>query len=128
MRRDRAGPILVAEDNAVSLLILRTMLRRQGFEPLVAADGVEAIEMAARHAPGLILMDLHMPRLGGMAAAAAIRGGGARARLVAVTADAGAEVRDACRAAGFDDVLAKPIVLEELAATVRAVLGVTQAA
>lgn len=128
MPPDRAGPILVVEDNQVNLLILRTMLRRQGFEPLVAADGIEAIEMAARHAPGLILMDLHLPRLGGFAAAAAIRQGGARATLVAVTADAGDEVRAACVAAGFAGVLAKPIVLEELAATVRACLGVTQAA
>jgi CheY-like chemotaxis protein len=119
MRRDGRAPILVAEDNQVNVLVLRAMLRRHGYEALVAGDGVEAIAMAARHAPGLILMDLHMPRLGGFAAAAAIRRSGLPAAIVAVTADAGAEARAACSDAGFDGVLEKPIVLGELIATVR---------
>ena len=62
-----------------------------------------------------------MPRLDGFAAAGGDppRGGGAGPAIVAVTANAGAEVRDACRDAGFAGVLAKPIVLDELIATVR---------
>jgi CheY-like chemotaxis protein len=77
--------------------------------------------MSARHQPRLVLMDLQMPRLDGFAAAAEIsRGAGdERPVIVAVTANASAEVRAACRDAGFAGVLAKPVVLEELIATVR---------
>ena len=73
---------------------------------MVAADGVEGIELSDRHQPRLILMDLQMPRLDGFAAAAEIRRGWRRGpAIVAVTANAGGEVRDACEAAGFAGVL-----------------------
>ena len=116
-----AAPILVVEDNEVNATILRAMLRKHGYEPVLAKNGEEGIEMSRRHRPGLVLMDLQMPRLDGFAAASAIRAacGGEGPAIVAVTANAGADVRDACRAAGFASVLAKPIVLDELIATVR---------
>jgi CheY-like chemotaxis protein len=116
-----ATPILVVEDNEVNATILRAMLRKHGYEPILAKNGEEGIEMSRRHRPRLVLMDLQMPRLDGFAAASAIRAacGGAAPAIVAVTANAGAEVREACRAAGFASVLAKPIVLDELIATVR---------
>ena len=74
------------------------MLRKRGYEPVVASDGVEGIEMTDRHQPRLVLMDLQMPRLDGFAAAAEIRRqpGGAGPVIVAVTANAGGDVRDAC--------------------------------
>ena len=114
-------PILVVEDNEVNAMILRAMLRKHGYEPVLAKNGEEGVEMTRRHRPGLVLMDLQMPRLDGFAAASAIRAacGGAVPAIVAVTANAGADVREACRAAGFASVLAKPIVLDELIATVR---------
>ena len=92
---------------------------------MVAADGVEGMAMTDRHHPRLILMDLQMPRLDGFAAAAEIlrKAGGAGPAIVAVTANAGGEVRDACAAAGFACVLAKPVVFDELIATVRRLLG-----
>ena len=115
------APILVVEDNEVNAMILRAMLRKHGYEPVLAKNGEEGVEMTRRHRPGLVLMDLQMPRLDGFAAASAIRAacGSAVPALVAVTANAGADVREACRAAGFASVLAKPIVLDELIATVR---------
>jgi CheY-like chemotaxis protein len=77
--------------------------------------------MNEQHHPRLILMDLQMPRLDGFAAAAEINrnAGEETPVIVAVTANAGADVRAACRAAGFAGVLAKPVVIEELIATVR---------
>jgi CheY-like chemotaxis protein len=113
----QSDAILVVEDNQVNALILRAMLRKRGFEPLLAVDGREGIELSTRHRPRLILMDLQMPHLDGFAAADEIRrrqrGDGAP-MIVAVTANATREVRDACREAGFAAVLAKPIILHEL--------------
>jgi two-component system, sensor histidine kinase and response regulator len=116
-----AGPILIVEDNQVNALILRSMLRKHGYEPVVAADGVEGIALSEQHHPRLILMDLQMPRLDGFAAAAEISrsAGEASPVIVAVTANAGDDVRAACREAGFAGVLAKPVLIEELIATVR---------
>ena len=117
-----ASPILIVEDNEVNAMILRAMLRKLGHEPAMAQDGREGIEAADRLRPRLVLMDLQMPRLDGMAAASSIRALGVgedETVLVAVTASAALEVRNACEGAGFACVLAKPIVLGELAALLR---------
>jgi CheY-like chemotaxis protein len=113
--------ILVVEDNPVNAMILRAMLRKRGHDPLMACDGREGVEMAARHRPSLILMDLQMPRLDGIAAAWEIRrtAGTPAPVLVAVTANAAGDVRSACRVAGFAAVLAKPIVFDALIEIVR---------
>ena len=111
------GAVLVVEDNAVNAMILGAMLRKLGHEPLMARDGFEGIEIAGRLRPRLVLMDLQMPRLDGLAAASSIRAlgvGEEQTVLVAVTASAAREVRNACEDAGFACVLAKPIVFEEL--------------
>jgi CheY-like chemotaxis protein len=119
------GAILIVEDNEVNALVLRTMLRKRGYDPVVAVDGVEGVELNERHRPRLILMDLQMPRLDGFAAAAEIRrkAGGRGPTIVAVTANAGGDILDACEAAGFACVLTKPIDYEDLIATVRRLLG-----
>ena len=113
--------ILIVEDNQVNSMILRAMLRKHGWEPLVAADGVEGVEMTLRHRPSLILMDLQMPRLDGFAAAGEIRKrlDGPVPVIVAVTANVEPAVRAACVGAGFSDVLAKPVAMEELISAVR---------
>jgi CheY-like chemotaxis protein len=120
-----AGAILIVEDNEVNALVLRTMLRKRGYDPVVAVDGIEGVELNDRHRPRLILMDLQMPRLDGFAAAAEIRrkAGGAGPTIVAVTANTGGDVLDACEAAGFACVLTKPIVYDDLIATVRRLLA-----
>ena len=90
----------------------------------LAEDGQAALD-AVEAAGGLgafdvVLMDLHMPRLGGLAAVAALRAAYPRSscptRIVAVTADAFDHTRDACLAAGFDAWVAKPFRVEDLAA------------
>ena len=114
--------ILVVEDNDVNAMILRAMLRKLGHEPVMATDGFEGIEAAGRLRPRLVLMDLQMPRLDGLAAAGIIRSLGVSERetiLVAVTASAALEVQNACEDAGFACVLAKPIVIGELEALLR---------
>ena len=113
--------ILIVEDNDTNALILRAMLRRHGYETMVATDGVEGVEMTTRLRPSLVLMDLHMPRLDGFAAAAEIRrrAGSQSPAIIAVTANASPEVHAACLACGFAAVLSKPVFLDALAATLR---------
>jgi CheY-like chemotaxis protein len=59
--------ILVADDNETNRYILRTRLRSQGYELLEAADGQEALSVARRHHPDLILLDVMMPKINGVA-------------------------------------------------------------
>lgn len=112
----RAGTrrALVAEDDAVNGLLLRSMLLRQGFEVVETSDGAAALEAARAGRFDIILLDLRLPRLDGLAVAAAIRKherekGSAPATLMAVTADARPESREAALAAGFDRFVPKPL-------------------
>ena len=115
------GVILIVEDNRTNALILRTMLQKSGYASVVATDGAEGVEMADRLKPRLVLLDLHMPRLDGFAAAAEIRrrAGSQAPAIVAVTANASPEVHAACLACGFSAILSKPVFLDALAATLR---------
>lgn len=112
--------ILIVEDNDVNLMVLRSLLRKKGYEPLVAKDGVEGMEMAVSHRPRLILMDLNMPRMDGFASAAEIRRRlpGHDMVIVAVTANVTDEQIEACEAAGFAGLLPKPLDFAVLNATV----------
>jgi signal transduction histidine kinase/CheY-like chemotaxis protein len=121
----RSLAILVAEDNDINALLVRNLLTRLGHRPVMAADGGEATAafVAARAAGtpfDLVLMDLHMPGINGIEAAGLIRaaesGGARRTPIVALTADAFPENRDACIAAGINGFLTKPLDRERLMA------------
>jgi CheY-like chemotaxis protein len=117
----KRGPILIVEDNHVNVLVLRSMLRKFGYDALVATDGAEGVAMALGFRPRLVLMDINMPGMDGITAAAAIRAedGDRPTPIVAVTADITAGQRAACHAAGFQGLLLKPIVVNDLIGTVR---------
>ena len=117
---EAGSAILIVEDNHTNALILRAMLRKNGYEAVVASDGAEGVEMADRLRPPLVLLDLHMPRLDGFAAAAEMlrRADGAPPVIVAVTANVSPEVHAACLASGFIAVLPKPVMLGTLISTV----------
>jgi signal transduction histidine kinase/CheY-like chemotaxis protein len=118
--------VLVAEDNEINALLTRALLIKLGHRPTVAANGAAAIEswLAARagNAPyDRILMDLHMPGMDGLEAARRIRAnevelGAPRTPILALTANASAEDRESCLAAGMDGFLVKPLDRERLAA------------
>ncbi|HEY1543995.1 MAG TPA: ATP-binding protein, partial [Xanthobacteraceae bacterium] len=125
-RRTDAGlAILVAEDNEINALLARALLARLGHRPTIATTGTQAIEswLAARATDepyDFVLMDVHMPELDGIAAARRIReieaaGSAPRTPIVALTANAYGEDRDACLAAGMDAFLTKPLDRERLA-------------
>jgi signal transduction histidine kinase/DNA-binding response OmpR family regulator len=116
--------VLVAEDNDINALLVRALLHRLGHRPSVVVNGAAAVEtfLAAARADtpyDLVLMDVHMPELDGMEAtkrirAAEIAHGLPRTRIVALTANAFGEDRDACLAAGMDDFLVKPLDRDRL--------------
>ncbi len=106
--------VLVAEDDAVNSLLLRSMLLRQGYEVVEVNDGAAALEAATASRFDIVLLDLRLPKVDGLAAAAAIRRheretGSAAATLMAVTADGRPETREAALAAGFDRYVQKPL-------------------
>lgn len=116
---DHAPRVLVVEDDPVSQLVAVRMLQRIGCAVRTAVCGAEAITWVARERFDLILMDCRLPDIGGPAAARVIRKGPqGGVPIVALTACNGQEVRAACRAAGMNDFLDKPLSLEALSAAV----------
>jgi CheY-like chemotaxis protein len=91
--------------------VLSLELRQRGCRVVTAADGQEAVETALLAHPDLILMDLHMPRLDGLAAAAQIRAHGelGAVPIIAVTAFDTYGIREAALEAGCQDYLLKPL-------------------
>jgi signal transduction histidine kinase/CheY-like chemotaxis protein len=110
--------ILLAEDNPVNRKLALRILAKLGYDADVAIDGLEAIAALERSTYDVVLMDIQMPELDGLEATRRIRArwpdGGPR--IVAMTANALAEDREASLAAGMDDYLAKPIRVDELTA------------
>lgn len=105
------GSILVADDNEDCRMALRALLESLGYEVHEAADGEEAVEVARRVQPDLVLMDIMMPGVDGLEATRRLRSdsGLDDTRIVAVSAMEGA--CQASRSAGCDDCILKPIDL-----------------
>lgn len=114
----RRGRVLLVEDNPVNQLVAKGMLGKLGCDVVVAAHGVEALDQLEHDEFDLVLMDCNMPVMDGYEASRQIRQSGRWPHLpiVALTANAMAEERERCRAAGMSDYLAKPFRREELAA------------
>jgi signal transduction histidine kinase/CheY-like chemotaxis protein/integral membrane sensor domain MASE1 len=102
--------VLVVEDAPVNQKLMRLMLTKLGCDVTLASDGVEAISAVSARAFDIVLMDCQMPHMDGFAATRQIRSKELNTRMpiVALTANAFAEDREACLAAGMDDVLVKP--------------------
>jgi CheY-like chemotaxis protein/HPt (histidine-containing phosphotransfer) domain-containing protein len=115
-----AGHILVVEDNPTNQKVIRAMLGALGLSCTVIDDGRQAVNLIADgDVFDLILMDIQMPVLDGYGATAQIRQreaelGEPHRTIIALTADAFAEDRERCLAAGMDDFLSKPIDVHQL--------------
>ena len=134
----RVLQVLVAEDHPVNRLYLAAVLARLGLQARLVSNGQEAVDAVAT--PGkdvgdgqaqapydLVLMDVQMPVMDGVAATEAIRalpGPQAQVCVVAITADVLADTQQRCQAAGMNDLLTKPLILDDLQAMLRKHFGV----
>ncbi|MBV2192963.1 MAG: response regulator, partial [Azonexus sp.] len=121
LARDHAGVhVLLAEDEPINQLIARELLEEVGLRVSVADNGEQAVELVATNTYVLVLTDMQMPVLDGLDATRQIRQlpGGADLPIIAMTANAFAEDRARCLAAGMNDFIPKPIDPDLLYATV----------
>jgi PAS domain S-box-containing protein len=108
--------ILLVEDNSVNQMVAQLLLKRLGYQIDTVENGFEAIQATQNKRYDLILMDLQMPKMDGLTATKLIRSRplNSKAQIVAMTADAMPEDRQACFDAGMDDYISKPVVLSEI--------------
>ncbi|HEU4530873.1 MAG TPA: response regulator, partial [Steroidobacteraceae bacterium] len=115
------GRLLLVEDNPVNQRVALHMLDKMGYQVELAQNGVEAVQKLASARYDLVLMDCQMPEMDGFEATRTIRDPASRVLdhdvpVVAMTANAFAEDRERCLAAGMNDFLAKPVDRQTLAA------------
>jgi CheY-like chemotaxis protein len=114
------GRVLVVDDHAANRRLARAVLERVGYRVVEAADGTSALAAATGSPPDLVLLDIAMPGLDGLAVIRSLRADPRTrgVRVVALTALASAEDRERIMAAGFDGFVAKPIEAASLEAAV----------
>jgi CheY-like chemotaxis protein len=120
------GTVLVVEDSLVNQEVCQAMLESAGFDVDIANDGREGVERAASKRYDAVFMDLQMPGMDGFEATRRIRteeassgGPGRRTRIIALTANATADDREAAAAAGMDDFISKPFSQDQLVNALR---------
>jgi len=114
--------ILLAEDNDINRLLAVKLFERLGYSVHAVGNGREVYERLKQEAFDIVFMDVQMPEWDGLEATRQIRSAelqGNQPVIIAMTAFAGQDDKDACREAGMDDYIAKPIMLEEIEGMVR---------
>ena|ERR1044071_8508544 len=111
-----AQTILVVEDFEDNRFMMRRLLEMSGYRVVEAVNGEQAVEAAERERPDLILMDLSLPKLDGLAATRRIReqAGAARVPIVAVSAHDTTDFHADALAAGCNEYVTKPIDFDQL--------------
>lgn len=113
--------ILIAEDNLINQKLVTIVLNKLGYEPEVANDGEQTVEMFKAKLYDVIFMDMQMPLIDGIEATKIIRNHLQlkQPQIIAMTANASAEDRERCFKAGMNDYISKPAKLEELIAVLK---------
>jgi CheY-like chemotaxis protein len=125
-RLDQPLRVLLAEDNATNQLVFSKLIQGFNVDVTIAANGREALEQAASRTFDIVFMDMRMPEMDGLEATRAIRALGgpwARIPIVALTANAFADDIKACRDAGMDEFVSKPMRKKVLVATLAQMLA-----
>jgi type II secretory ATPase GspE/PulE/Tfp pilus assembly ATPase PilB-like protein/CheY-like chemotaxis protein len=120
--------VLVVEDSPTIVSVVKYFLELEGFDVLVAEDGLVGLEMALRERPDVIVSDVHMPGMGGVAMVKALRADArmSRVRIIMLTSETSVESETEGLAAGADDFISKPVEPRRLAARVKALLARTR--
>jgi signal transduction histidine kinase/CheY-like chemotaxis protein len=125
----RSLRLLLAEDNLINQKVAVRVLERLGYRVDVVADGQEALAAVEQRRYDVVLMDVQMPNMDGLEATRRIRARGAgtdQPHIIAMTANAFAEDKAECLAAGMDDYLSKPVRSEDLAAALERVVSAAE--
>jgi CheY-like chemotaxis protein len=121
-----AKTVLVIEDDMDARFVLGAILNYDGYRMLSAADGAQGVALACRHLPDIIIMDVHMPGMGGLEAAAALRDD-ERTRSIPIVAISGdwevLDSRPTLTRALFHSWLAKPLEPRRLMEHIRGIIG-----
>jgi CheY-like chemotaxis protein len=115
--------VLVADDNEVAQRLCKRVLEKAGYGVLIAADGLQAVDIALRERPAMILMDVAMPGIDGLEAMKRIKAEVPAMPIVIASAHSMASDRERFLAAGADSVLSKPFRLADLVAIVQTLAG-----
>jgi len=115
------GPILIVEDDKKTASLVALYLEREGFQTVVASDGLQALELVKRHKPAFVILDLMLPRLDGWGVCRQIRRT-SNVPILMLTARGEEIDRVSGLTLGADDYLAKPFSPRELVARVKAIL------
>jgi two-component system cell cycle response regulator DivK len=117
--------ILIVEDNDKNLKLMRDILQFHGYRTVEATTAEEGIATSFRERPDLVLMDVRLPGMDGLAALQALRADPRTAGIpvVAVTASVMPDERDRFSAAGFDGFIAKPIDIRAFPGQIQSYLG-----
>lgn len=115
------GPILIVEDDANTLALIRTYIEREGFATLTAVDGEQALQLAQRHHPGFVILDIMLPRVDGWEVCRKLRTF-SDVPVLMLTAREEEIDRVTGLSLGADDYVVKPFSPRELVARVKAIL------
>ena len=113
-----AMKILIAEDNPMNQKLITKVLKKLGYAPELANNGLEAVEMSKKETFDLILMDLQMPEMDGIEASRIIINeleDSNKPKIIALTANVSDEVKEACVQVGMSDYMTKPLKIDKLA-------------
>jgi len=121
--------VLVADDSELQLQFEQALLADEPFDFLIARNGAEAVETARRYLPDLILLDIVMPVMDGIAAAQALRDDPATATIpiIMVTSQTEADYMENAFVGGCNDYVTKPVHKDELIAKIRSLTGTQEA-
>jgi two-component system cell cycle response regulator DivK len=118
--------VMIVEDNELNMKLFHDLLEAHGYDPIGTRDGIEALDLARKHRPDLILMDIQLPEVSGLEVTKWLKGDPELKAIpvVAVTAFAMRGDEERIRESGCEAYLSKPVPVAQFIETIRRFLGV----